>query len=289
MTNAVITAQQGSTSAGTTAQRGTGATSGSLRFNTTTGFLETHNGTNWNSLAVLGDGSSFSSPAVSAAAIKTLTGTTTSGYYWILLNGNPTQVYCDMSGTTAWMLAMRINSNDTTLGYASSLWTNSSGLNDTGSITSAINIKNGALWGSYPVTGVRITGSTSATAFSSNPLVFSGFSGPTLVSMFNSGNSTYSGQFGVGRAAWLNWATSASGLVQSDLNTQPNCNIQGINAGAGLPGGSYCRIGISMNNEADCQSNDSWVGIGGSRSGAAGAASWTPATLYYCHAWLWIN
>ena len=45
------------------------------------------------------DGSSSARVATSANAIKTLTGTTTNGDYWITINGTPTQIYCDMDGT----------------------------------------------------------------------------------------------------------------------------------------------------------------------------------------------
>lgn len=45
------------------------------------------------------DGSTSARAATSAQAIKQATGTTTSGVYWILVNGSPKQVYCDMNGT----------------------------------------------------------------------------------------------------------------------------------------------------------------------------------------------
>ena len=45
------------------------------------------------------DGATSARVASSANAIKTLTGTTTNGDYWITLNGSPAQVYCDMDGT----------------------------------------------------------------------------------------------------------------------------------------------------------------------------------------------
>lgn len=43
------------------------------------------------------DGSTSSQAAASASAIKSLTGTTTMGNYWINLNGTPRLVWCDMS------------------------------------------------------------------------------------------------------------------------------------------------------------------------------------------------
>jgi len=45
------------------------------------------------------NGSTSARAATSAQAIKQATGTSTSTTYWILVNGTPKQVYCDMNGT----------------------------------------------------------------------------------------------------------------------------------------------------------------------------------------------
>jgi len=58
------------------------------------------------------DGSTSAKAAASAAAIKDLTGTTTNGVYWIIHNGSPLQVYCDMSfDGGGWMMVTRNTTN----------------------------------------------------------------------------------------------------------------------------------------------------------------------------------
>jgi len=82
---------------GTTAQRPSSPTAGMARYNTDYGAIEYYNGTTWASDYLL-DGSSAAKAAPSASYIKSVTGTTTDGLYWINLpTVGATQLYCDMN------------------------------------------------------------------------------------------------------------------------------------------------------------------------------------------------
>jgi hypothetical protein len=274
---------------GTTAQRPTPAT-GYFRFNTTTSVIEYYNSSTWVSVG-LADGSSYATAALNAQSIKNLTSTTTSGYYYISLNGTPRQVYCDMSGSTAWMLAMRCANNTNTFRYAASYWTDNSTLNESSDPLTNIDIKNNYLWQSFTFTQLRLTGSQTTTSYNSNPLVFTGFN-TTLNTMFNAGNNIYDSNVALGRSAWLSWFNSVTGTATSVFDNQPNCNVDQINANYTYAG---ARIGLVMNNENDCGSDDSAVGFGtygysdNTNGTGAGGTSWNPNTQYRGHGWLWIT
>ena len=103
------------TTAGLTLNSSTGAISGdptNVASNTTYSFTlrATANSKTvdraFNIIVGIKDGSTSAKASISANTIKTLTGTTTSGLYWINCGGTPKQIYCDMTGLSgnAYML-----------------------------------------------------------------------------------------------------------------------------------------------------------------------------------------
>ena len=93
---------------GTTAQRPGSPVAGDTRFNSDLDKFEVYDGTDWGFLKYEPDGSAASKAAASASAIKSLTGTTTDGLYWINVSGTPTEIYCDMNTDGGgWMLSFR--------------------------------------------------------------------------------------------------------------------------------------------------------------------------------------
>jgi hypothetical protein len=84
------------------------------------------------------------------------------------------------------------------------------------------------------------------------------YDAPSLESVFSPG--AYAATNG-GRAAWL--------LLLPDALLQGNCNCEGFNLSA--PGNTLrVRLGLLGNNEAQCDTPDSWIGVGSNAAGASG-------------------
>ncbi len=179
----------------------------------------------------------------------------------------PISAWCDLNTTSAtstptaavggWTLVMKIDGTKDTFLYDNPLWTNKVALNpgafafnDTGEF------KSSAFW-TLPFTSIRILMSTAAVG---GQLTAPGqelqISGGSLYELFASGvyRPTY-----LGRAGWKALMPSTSLLA--------NCNLEGVNARAQDNQGSSnvrprVRLGILTNNETDCASVDSWIGVG---------------------------
>ena len=234
----------------------------------------------------------LTNPAISLASLAGHV----SGYYWVLINGVATNVFCDLSDATPWMLLMKTALTSSVFVYSSSYWTNGeTGLNDISDITIATtDIKNGPLWNNFTITNLRLTGSLTSTAYNVNPLIFGTFS-HTANGIFSSGNNVFAAQVPQTRAQWLAWTLATTGKPVSDFDNQPNCNAGGIN--------SYLvRVGMPFNNENDCGTNDSCVGMGagggigtpggplgsvaGAGTGGFASLTWGTRTVT-TNGWLW--
>ena len=226
------------------------------------------------------DGSTSANAALSAVAIKNLTGTNTNGVYWINLpTVGPTQIYCIMDSAVSsggWMMAMKTIGYGTTFYYYSSYWTNAYTLNASDTTRNANDAKYNtfnyyqstdmmAIWPDIPYTGGTITLPTS---YGDNNNVWCWLKlayasqGQTLLSLFTTTSSYYFRSQPSYPASYPVCPEAGNSTYTSVFSQQPNAVFYGINFN--LMGGKYTRWGIvcNENNPGDFSSCDVCGGIG---------------------------
>ena len=108
----------------------------------------------------------------------------------------------------------------------------------------------------------------------------------SLGAIFTSGAQPTVETLGI-NASWARpsmfWLNLVYGTTAMDFRGQLNCNFVTFNGGIanGNGAGGRMRLGISLNNEFDCWTNDAWAGIGFPSQPASGALGWLsqPQTL----------
>eukprot|EP00118_Oscarella_pearsei_P009796 m.57274 g.57274 ORF g.57274 m.57274 type:complete len:269 (+) comp34701_c0_seq3:363-1169(+) len=190
-------------------------------------------------------GESSHNPASSCIRLSKLKGYTP-GVYWIQPSPKypPFKTYCREGG---WTMIMKIDGREQTFDYFSSLWTSTSSFNENSIEFDHTEAKLPSFW-TLPTkeillgikTGHEMRWITIQKQSSSLRALFSG-NQPT----------------NLGRTVWKSLIRGSS--------LQPNCDREGFNVNMKYV---YVRIGISSNQENDCNSNDSWLGFGGRGLGA---------------------
>lgn len=204
-------------------------------------------------LGACGNGLSQQTPAPSCLALKQAAAQDTDGVYWLDPNGGSTddafQTWCDMtSDGGGWTLVLKADGTKTTFGYDSAQWTSANPFNPNQPNFDLVEAK----LGSYSTLafdevrmGMRVAGLTKWLRFS--------HSADSLLSVFSSG--VYQ-PLSLGRTAWKNLISGSS--------LQSYCNKEGFNVSAS---GAKIRLGILANQETDCSSSESRLGVGGAGNG----------------------
>ncbi len=174
-----------------------------------------------------------------------------SGAYTIDPDGGggaaPFTAYCDMaSDGGGWTLAIKADGLQPTFVYDSALWTNADTLNGSSANVDPFEMKSAA-FASVAFTSVRLAFVDGGTT---RAVVIPFRSAPSLLSVFAAGAFEATS---ISRAGWLGLMASGS--------LQPYCNREGFNNA--VAGYVRVRLGMISNQENDCGSPDSRIGLGG--------------------------
>jgi cysteine-rich repeat protein len=192
--------------------------------------------------------------APSCKAIKTADPMAKDGIFNIDPDGNGPvaafDVYCDMTiDGGGWTLVLKGDGSKTTFLYSAALWTNNALLN-AGMTALDRNEAKFSSWNTVPFTDVLVGFESPILNMGALTLKTQKITTGAKASMFAmmSPNVYVAPTVAVGRVAWKALITGSS--------LQANCNQEGFN----VLGRS--RIGIVSNQENDCNSPDSYIGIG---------------------------
>ncbi|HLL24889.1 MAG TPA: fibrinogen-like YCDxxxxGGGW domain-containing protein [Kofleriaceae bacterium] len=176
-----------------------------------------------------------------------------SGVYRINAGTGEFPAYCDQtSGGGGWTLALKIDGRLPTFAYDQPIW-ESPTLLATGA--TALDHQQAKLetWNAVPFTEVRVAMEFPIDSGQVRAIVLP-LAGQRLADLFKAGTPTATN---LGRTAW-------KGLVGPTASLQLNCNSEGANVHYDA---MRVRLGIIGNNENDCASTDSRLGVGGGGDG----------------------
>jgi cysteine-rich repeat protein len=169
----------------------------------------------------------------------------------------PYRAYCDMTpgNSGGWTLVLKADGRNTTFDDDSTYWTDSLLLNPEAPDLDQTEAKLRSFV-TVPFSELRVGLVAPGGAASQIRWLTLPVSGTSLLAALQ--NNTYvPPTTSLGRAAWM-------ALIDTPTpQLQPNCNREGLNVGSS-PAVIEVRIGIMANNENQCDSPDSWIGIGGS-------------------------
>lgn len=282
---------------GTTAQRPSTALAGYTRFNTTDNKIEIYTGTQWKQFDAGGGlgggagsvsqiGKTEANAASSAAAILAANPNAPDGPYWLNHGTGAYRTWC-MMDAGGYHLVAKINNTpaDTSnpWSFSGARWNQQNTTNE----GSSVDLQNGDVlnrgYYGYTLTTGFLFGMENAYnwlhADGNRNIARSGL---TARQAFNTRHDMSQPD----REDFLQWMMSV-GVHRNNWDNQPYCNRVGFfrqdSSNTGM------RFGITMNNENECNSNDSSIGFGiytnnqntsGDRNAAAGGFRWNGTTRY---------
>lgn len=202
-----------------------------------------------------GGGQSADDAALSCETAQAENQDASSGLYWINPIGgsvaNAFRVYCDFNAEDGpWTLVLRIDGSALTFKYDAPIWSNESLLNEDALEPGPGEMKN-AGYSLLPYTalrlGMRVSDEEEEGDGETHYLSFQAL-GTSLRQTMARGNER---ETTLGREAWRSLIPLTS--------LQENCNAEGINIRHKL------RFGLLGNEQDDCSSPDSFIGIGSTR------------------------
>jgi len=260
---------------------------GTLIYDTSTSKLVLWTGSEWEEVKTKGTlGQDAGNPASSAAAILANDPSAQNGVYWLNHGSGAYQAYCDMSNG-GYILCAKIpqspNNTSNPWSYSGSRWSSSSPVNESQcQNTGSGDALNRAYYEYQTQTGFRFCMSSVTNVLT----VARG--GVTPKDAFTGSQYNTS----LSRNDFLNWIPESS----SQWNNQPYCNRNGFNRTDSSRTGM--RFGHTMNNENECNSNDSAIGFGcytnnqntsGDRICAAGGFRWNGTVRYPYNGWIFVK
>ena len=280
---------------GTTAQRPSSPVAGYTRFNTTDNKIEIYTGAEWKQydpgsgqgIATVNQiGKSSGDAASSAAAILAANPNAPDGVYWLNHGTGAYQTWC-MMDAGGYHLVAKINNTpaDTSnpWSYSGARWNQQNTTNE----SDCQNLNNGdalnrGYYGYTLTTGFLMGMENAYNWLHADGNRNIARSGVTARQAFNTRQDLSQPN----REDFLQWMMSV-GVHRNNWDNQPHCNRVGFYRSDSNATGM--RFGITMNNENECNSNDSAIGFGcytngqntsGDRNCAAGGFRWNGTTRY---------
>jgi len=266
-----------------------GNTAGELAFVTDTGQAFIWTGLSWIPMGGGLKGYSSSNAASSPDEILTYNPAATNGSYWYDFGSGAAEIYTDFSAG-GYLLAAKIATSTDPTGnwtYNGSYWSSSSEVNaSAGGNTNNGDCVTKAYYEYNMTTGFRMgLGSV-------NNILTEDFSGGPPRSAFTGSQRSSKNS----RSTFLSWFSTGTGQATSVFDTQPYCNQGGFNYTS--VSNVAMRWGWTMNNENECNSNDSAIGFGaytngqsssGTRNVQAGGFRWNPTVRYPAQGFIFVK